>query len=196
MRRATALSLLACVLGLALAAGWGLARYRHDRRLHQLRRQPADTLSAAAVEAMLRHLDFFDAHRNPRGRGVAHRYEPRAGGEVIFDGATGLSWQRGGSRRALSFVAAREEITRLNAAAFAGRTDWRLPTVEEAMSLMEPERRSGGLHLDPLFDPEPWWIWTADREGPVGPWVVYFYGGNCFVHVPLGGSAYVRGVRP
>ena len=28
----------------------------------------------------------------------------------------------------------------------------RLPTLEEAMSLMEPTEKSSGMHIDPVFD--------------------------------------------
>jgi hypothetical protein len=183
---------------LALAATYGVERYRSaqdERRWHALRATPAGGLSAAAVGRRLAELDLFEVYRNPRGHGVRHRYELTAGGRVVLDRATGLAWQRGGSARPLRFAAAEAEVAGLNRAAFAGFADWRLPTLEEAMSLVEPAPRPGGLHVDPLFAPEQWWIWTADRESVVGVWVVYLYGGSCLLHVPVGGSTYVRAVR-
>lgn len=192
MTRKTVAAALAGAL--LLLGSLGLPEYLERRRLHGLRPEPEQALSPAAVARRLQDLDFFEANRNPAGRGVEHDYELQAGGRVVFDGATGLYWQREGSTARLRFDQAQQHVARLNAERFGGFSDWRLPTLEEAMSLMEPEPRAG-LHLDPIFGQEPWWIWTADRESVVGVWVVYFYGGNCFVHVPLGGSTYARAVR-
>lgn len=182
------------VAAVLLLGAYGAWRAREAGRLRELRQEPAQGLSAAEAGRRLRETGLFEAHRNPAGRGVAHEYELQAGGLVVLDRATGLSWQREGSDGTLRFDKAQEYVARLNEARFAGGSDWRLPTLEEAMSLMEPER-AGGLHLDPVFGQRQWWIWTADRESAVGVWVVYFYGGSCFVHVPLGGSTYVRAVR-
>lgn len=180
-------------LGAALVLGiHGACQVREGGRLRQ---EPRQDLSAAETGRRLQELGLFEAHRNPAGRGVEHEYELRDGGRVVFDRATSLSWQREGSSETLRFDEAQEYVARLNQARFAGAADWRLPTLEEAMSLVEPERRAGGLYLDPVFGQRQWWIWTADRESAVGVWVVYFYGGSCFVHVPLGGSTYVRAVR-
>jgi hypothetical protein len=189
-------AVLAAAAVLLLGAGtYGAWKVREAGRWRGLRQEPAQELSAPEAGRRLRELGLFEANRNPAGRGVAHAYELQAGGQVVYDRATGLAWQKEGSERTLRFDKAQEYVARLNESRFAGASDWRLPTLEEAMSLMEPERRAGGLHLDPAFGPRQWWIWTADRESAVGVWVVYFYGGSCFVHVPLGGSTYVRAVR-
>lgn len=187
--------LLAAVAAVLLLGAYGAWKAREAGRLRELRQEPVQDLSAAEAGRRLREIGLFEAHRNPAGRGMAHEYELRDGGRVVFDRATGLVWQREGSDETLRFDKAQEYVARLNEARFAGGSDWRLPTLEEAMSLMEPERRAGGLYLDPAFSRRQWWIWTADRESAVGVWVVYFYGGGCFVHVPLGGSTYVRAVR-
>ncbi|HRC85088.1 MAG TPA: DUF1566 domain-containing protein [Thermoanaerobaculia bacterium] len=180
-------------LALLLAlAGCGDGR---ATRLAPLRSEPAESLAAPEVAKRLGELGFFETHRNPRGRGVAHGFRLEAADQVVVDATTGLAWQRGGSPRSLPFDGALAYVQDLNQSRFAGFADWRLPTLEEAMSLMEPERSASGLYLDPRFDPAVWLVWTADREGPVGSWVVTYYGGSCLVHVPLGGSSHVRAVR-
>lgn len=166
-----------------------------DDGIGDLRREPRPRLAAAEVAERLAEHGFYDAHRNPGGSGISHRYRLEASGEVVVDGATGLEWQRGGSAERLTYPEAEAYVAALDAGAFAGREGWRLPTLEEAASLLEPEKNAAGLHLDPVFDVEVWWIWTADRQGPVGGWVVTFADGTCFVHVPMGGSAHVRAVR-
>lgn len=67
-----------------------------------------------------------------------------------------------------------QKLFRLN-----DKTEWRLPTLEEAMSLMEPVRNEDGLFINPVFSDKQRWIWTADQHGVSSAWVVYFGGGGC-----------------
>jgi hypothetical protein len=53
-----------------------------------------------------------------------------------------------------------------------------LPTLEEAMSLMEPVINRG-LYIDAQFDAVQRWIWTSDFENVEIAWVVVFYNGYC-----------------
>src|SRR5207245_1742694 len=106
-------------------------------------------------------------------KGIPHRYEVQARGDdlVVIDYATGLMWKRGLSGdKGIFFTEAEGSIRRLNSAKFAGFEDWRVPTLEEAMSLLTTERDamevmagdSRKLHLDPIFEVEVWPLWTAD----------------------------------
>jgi len=58
-------------------------------------------------------------------------------------------------------------------------SDWRLPTLEEAMSLMEPGKREHGLFIEPIFAGAQRWIWTADKASASAAWDVYFNNRNC-----------------
>jgi len=82
----------------------------------------------------------------------------------------------------------------LNSEKHGGYDDWRLPTLEEATSLMEAKKH-GDLYLDPVFNHKQRWIWTADRYSASAAWVVGFRsGGGCyFDRVDSNGS--VRAVR-
>jgi len=59
-------------------------------------------------------------------------------------------WQKGGSSGLMTFTDAKQYAHRINSEKFAGFNDWRLPTVEEAMSLMEPQAYDGP-HINPKF---------------------------------------------
>jgi hypothetical protein len=81
----------------------------------------------------------------------------------------------------------------LNAKRFAGFGDWRLPTLEEAMSLMEQERKNAGLYIDTVFDRRQEFIWTVACIDAEGRWFVLFPFGSCIFHVFDG--YFVRAVR-
>lgn len=151
-------------------------------------------LSSASVNAMLVRRDFFDKRRNASGKGIAHEYEPRAIGDavVVIDHATRLMWQKGGSSL-MTLDKAEDYIGRLNAERYAGFSDWRLPTLEEAMSLLEPEAYDE-IHIDPVFQRGVNFIWTADRTPTGRGWMIYFYSGILAAETPQF-NAWVRAVR-
>jgi hypothetical protein len=141
----------------------------------QLRSQPQDTLSGEAVKAMLTQYDFYCAEytwskdwSNPQGKGINHEYELQQQGKVVVDHITGLMWQQSGSPEKMNFENVKASVTQLNKEGFAGFNDWRLPTLEEAMSLMEPQKSSIGLYIKSKFDKTQQWIWTADIHSTEG----------------------------
>ncbi len=86
-------------------------------------------------------------------------------------------------------------IKKLNKRGYAGYRDWRLPTVDEAVSLLEPSRTNGDLYIDPVFSKKQGRIWTGDKfDGSEAAWSVYFiYGSVSRSYVYY--SIYVRPVR-
>jgi hypothetical protein len=153
-------------------------------------------LSDDDVKAMLKKLDFFDSSWNKDGRGFANQYKEETiqGDKVVFDEASGLMWQQGGSPKSMKFEAAKKWVADLNKKGYAGYHDWRLPTLEEAMSLIEPEKLHGDLYIDPIFDVQQNWIWTSDLyQGASWAWVVGFDDGRC--RSLFYGYNYVRVVR-
>ncbi len=160
-------------------------------------RSEPKTLSEDEVQKMLEDNDFFDKSKNQKGRGFENQFEEKKlkGTKVIFDQASSLMWQQGGSEKYMSFQDAEAFIQKLNTERFAGFTDWRLPTLEEAMSLMEPKKNQSGLYIDEHFDAKQQWIWTADSfTGGSERWYVYFDSGDCYWD-QFDSHSFVRGVR-
>jgi hypothetical protein len=160
-----------------------------------LRNKPKEFYLNDYIE-MIRIHGFFDYGRNPNGTGLMHKYELREinGDKVVFDEATGLMWQQSGSSKQMIFEDAKNWIRELNQNRFAGFNDWRLPTLEEAVSLMEPEEKSNELFIDPIFDSKQDWILTADQVDSQNVWVVELGEGLCNTY-PLEKTPFVRAVR-
>ncbi len=158
-----------------------------------LRRKPA-TVSGDQVKVSLAKYGFYDKRWNPGGGRAAVRYETKVLDDavVVVDGSAGLMWQKGGSREVV-FDMAKQYVGQLNTERLAGFNDWRLPTVEEAMSLMRAEAHDD-FHIDRAFERGVNFIWTADHAGDGRVWVLYFYDGIVAAE-PEGFNAWVRAVR-
>jgi hypothetical protein len=156
-----------------------------------LRPYPLENLSHEKVKNMLVEKNFFDNDWNENGEGLPHQYECNEW--LIADKTTGLTWQQSGSEDYVNYAKAENYIAGLQLDNFAGYKDWRIPTLEEAMSLMEREK-IGELYINPLFDRKQSWIWTSDKESLDVAWVVNFSYGICLSR-PVNDSRYVRAVR-
>lgn len=152
------------------------------------------TLNDERLTAALVTRGLFDAARNPAGAGVDNRFETvlREEALVVRDATTGLTWQRGGTA-GLDLAGAEAAIVALNAQAHAGYRDWRLPTAEEAASLME-KAPLDGRHIDPVFDAGVNFIWTADRSPDGKAYVTYWIDGQLSAEPP-DFHAWLRAVR-
>ncbi len=140
----------------------------------QLRSSPL-TLKEADVKSIIQKNGFFDKKRNP-SRNFKNGFQAKSigGVNVVLDAATGLMWHAGGSSKGLEFEQARQWIQALNQQKYAGFGDWRMPTLEEAASLMESSRLNGSLHIAPAFSGSVTNIWTSDKAGGEGGWIADF----------------------
>ena len=142
-------------------------------------------LSSKMVKAMVTERNFYDSRLNPNGTGIKHQYESKTinGDKVVIDHATNLTWQQAG----IAFMTYEETenyIQKLKFDKFASFDDWRLPTLEEAMSLMEPKQKNMTLFIDLNFDRKQRIIWTADKSSDqYGRTVSFIWGGNGHAHV-------------
>ena len=95
----------------------------------------------------------------------------------------------------MNYERAQVYIDSLNSVGFASSKDWRLPTLEEAMSLMEPARGNRDLHISDQFDEQQSTIWTADKLSASSSyaWVAHFVNGSCDISDVI--TMYVRAVR-
>ena len=127
---------------------------------------------------LVRGHGFYDSRNNPSGS-FANYLMDNKDNLTVSDGRTGLMWQRGGCdlttiRNVQKYVA---ELNRTN---FAGHNDWRMPTLEEAMSLLENNRNQKGVYLHPCFSKEQPFIFLADYRKPGGYWFIDFKQGTPF----------------
>ena len=114
--------------------------------------------------------------------------------ETITDRATGLMWQKGGSDSYMKFDDAKTYINKLNKSNFGGYNDWRLPTLEELISLLESKKMGNELYINPMFDSRQGWCWSSDTRASSGAFVVGFDDGEVN-WTTLFYSDYVRAVR-
>lgn len=130
------------------------------------------------VGELLRRWNFYDSEHNPSGR-FANCLVDSGNEETVIDLRTRLMWQRGGLD-INSIRHMKKEIEQLNMDGFAGYHDWRLPTLEEAMSLMESELNEKGIHLHPCFSKKQPFIFVTAKRKPGGYWFVDFKQGRTF----------------
>ncbi|WP_417913516.1 DVU0772 family protein [Candidatus Electronema sp. JM] len=135
-------------------------------------------LTEDEADAMIRQLNLLDHERNPAGQHRAYLVD-NGDGLTVTDKVSGLIWQRGGidimSNRML-----RKAIEELNREGFAGQQDWRLPTLAEALSLMQPELNAKMQYLHPAFSSDQPFIFVDAVRKPGGQWFVDFKQGRAY----------------
>lgn len=97
----------------------------------------------------------------------SYRGEFRSFEGAVIDCATGLMWQRDTAGPYLPSEA-QGYIAQYNNARVGGHSDWRLPTIEELMSLTLAQGRTTSflntpLHLDPAFSGNHYYCMSGDR---------------------------------
>jgi serine/threonine-protein kinase len=127
--------------------------------LPRLRTEPVD-VRASRARPVFRVNELF----RPR-QPVCNRLEDH--GDTLLDRATGLVWQAQPGPWPLSLADAHAAVDQLNRQAFGGWSDWRLPTVNELLSLLPDADRPAPQGLGPAK-----WVWSCDRHGHHESWYV------------------------
>jgi len=82
---------------------------------------------------------------------------------VAQDRNSGLFWQRRGSGFTLNWQQAAEYVAYLNETRWQGRDSWRLPTLEELATVLNPPVHGHEFSPWPLFAKGVHWLWSADH---------------------------------
>ena len=159
-----------------------------------LRAVPA-VVSTDQARAMVAQRNFFHAQWNAAGAAAPLELERQVHGTdvVVKEMHYQLMWQQRASPQPLDRDRAQRYVQELNARRFSGYSDWRLPTLEEALALMG-SGSTEDCHLHRLFDRSGQATRTADTTDGEKDWIVYFCDGIAVPEVP-GFNAQVRAVR-
>lgn len=132
-----------------------------------LRSSSSRDLSKDDVKDMLGRYNFYDSVWN-NGGDFTNDYEAQVvnGDKIVIDHATGLMWHQSGSLQTMNWGETYQWVRELNRVRYAGYQDWRLPTIDEAVTLLESRKYGGenGLYIDPVFDSSQKMIWTSDEK--------------------------------
>ena len=172
---------------------WKLRKKRNETFLRSRPRR----LSNEDIRAMIEKHNFFCK----RVRGAEEKHWHNRTGDfendfvkirkTVRDMATGLMWQQSGPK--MEYKKAQDYVGDLNRNQFTGYNDWRLPTMEELMSLMEG-KKTDGRYIDPVFDRKLLRCWSADKQESGEVWVVDFDHGyvDCISYVGIRSVQVVR----
>jgi len=144
-------------------------------------RQPLGQERPAEVPSLRNRAIKAGSRQGPEVFGLDELWRPRRyfAGDfrenedgTVTDRATGLTWERDGSDFPMTWDQAHDYVAHLNAARFAGRTTWRLPTVAELLSLLSEAPYEDDLCIPPVFAQDRRWLWSCDRRSFVAAWYV------------------------
>ena len=134
-----------------------------------LRAEPQERLSIDYIKYMVKRYNFYENNWNISGS-FNNDFIDNGDGTVT-DRATGLLWQKSGSSRIVTWRRAGLYIDKLNRNHFAGYSDWRLPTIDELVSLIE-KTDTAGLHIHSVFDRKQTHCWSSDNGPRTCLWII------------------------
>ncbi len=91
---------------------------------------------------------------------------------TVLDPATSLQWLQGGSHFPMNWFDVFAYIDDLNARQWAGYSDWRLPTVEELLTILRPPPADTDYCLPGTFATAQKRLWSSDRRTYTSAWYV------------------------
>jgi hypothetical protein len=179
MKTAGVVGLIAAVLGILVSFSAGCGQGEGPVVFTTLRSQ-YKTLDDDEIKSMVKNRGFFDRRWN-KYHSFANDFELKTVNNqaVVIDHATGLVWHQSGSEMPVVFSEVKPWLDALNRKGYAGYSNWRLPTIEEAASLLE-RKQVKYRHINPLFSTQQYSIHSGDTYNAVRLWGVSFQYGGIF----------------
>jgi serine/threonine-protein kinase len=91
---------------------------------------------------------------------------------ALVDSMTNLTWQQSGSESILSWDQAHRYVLSLNRQKFGGYENWRLPTINELLSLLTPPPPGEDFCFDSPLSSVQKWVWSGDTRSKRAAWFV------------------------
>ena len=161
-----------------------------------LRNESAE-LTPDALMQMVKDKGFACPGEGIKGT-FKHMYEQAElqGVKVVNDHATGLTWMQAVHEERMNWKEAEAYVAKVNEEQVAGFADWRMPTVEELLSLMESKKKND-YFIASVFHEELLAPWTSDvvKDAFAGAWFVDFSEGKAVDGNRAAGLGHVRLVR-
>ncbi len=154
-------------------------------------------ISEKSLGSIFKKYNFYDSEKNRRGN-FRNRFKTQIVGKnkFVLDKTTFLMWDQRGSFSALSYQNARKWIRKMNIRRHGGYRNWRLPTIEEAYSILERKKWYGDLHILGIFSAVQKNIWTGDVNSDNSEhWIIDFKKGKARTPSFFKRKFYVRAVR-
>ncbi len=143
----------------------------------KLRSTPAQFVEAD-LPAIVQANNSYDAKLNPEGEFQGCLVD-NGDGLTVTDLASGIMWQREGFDIS-SIRTMQKNLETINKENFAGHSDWRLPTTEEALTLMKRDLSEKEMHIHPCFSKAQPFVFLVDQRLPGGYWFADFKQGNIY----------------
>lgn len=130
------------------------------------------------LPGLIQKYGFFDSKYNPHGNFDTYLID-NGEGLTVTEAITGVMWQRQGCD-ITSIRGAHSYIATSNKNRFAGFSDWRLPSIEEAMSLLQPTISTKDQYIHPCFSHHQPFIFVNAQRHPGGYWFVDYKQATAF----------------
>jgi len=131
----------------------------------ELRREPCrimfkDIRTSYNLDPLFRPMDYYQQDFKVHSSQVAYEVNSR------------LFWQRYGAGFPLNWQQAKSYAAHLNSICWQGRDSWRLPTLEEILTVLSPPLHGVECSTWPMFEPSIHWLWSADYCTKKDAWIV------------------------
>lgn len=145
--------------------------------------KPAESADTPAARQKPRKIPAkVSRYQAPAVFGLDERHRPikqttgdfqKLNGHTVRDKALGLIWQQAGSAYPMDWAAGHAYVKRLNLLNHGGIADWRIPTVSELLTIIQPKTALGDYCQPSSFDNQKNRIWSSDKKSFTAAWYVH-----------------------